>query len=671
MKNILLPLLFALTIVVSSTQAQEVVSICDIQGTSFGSPFEDESVTTSGIISALFLGRTGINGFFIEDPSCQENHEGSSGIFVYTGSDEPSLSVGDEIQITAGVKEFFELTELTDIDTIIILSQGNVLTPTEIIFPVEKRSNLENYEGMWVKINDMVVTDHFNLAQFGEITLAKDDLLPIPTQIVDVNDADPAENTYEGNSNLSAINDQNEFNKNRYIILDDGSTMRNPDPTPYVNPDNNTLVAGSAINEIEAIMHYSFNEYRLHPTIAPQIDYAERAPAYDIQDIEAEHPISFAAFNVLNYFTTLDVWGATTEDEFQRQKEKLVSAIAMLDADVLGVIEMENNGSDAALDLLQACNEAMDRNYTLIDPDVEINYNTKSVIFYDSTKLQTVQPIGVLRDPIFERPTLAQTFGIKGLEEAEILYVLNHFRFKGCDGATGADLDQGDGQACFNHTRLLQAQSLEEYAMALSTRLSDLNILLMGDFNAYYHEDPMDFIRGSILYESLFSEDENSYVFRGEWGALDHAFATPNIVQAVVKKEIVNINSLEPRALAYNGSEALYAPDFYRSSDHDPVIVTIDAKDLELVNNTELSKTKWLISPNPSSDHLIITPPNQNLGDGGRVRMVDVSGSEVLTRKLDNAEMIIDISHFNEGMYIVEIMLENGTMQSEKVFVRR
>ena len=55
-----------------------------------------------------------------------------------------------------------------------------------------------------------------------------------------------------------------------------------------------------------------------------------------------------ASFNVLNYFTTLtsedeDARGADTLEEFERQRTKILAAITAIDADVVGLMEIENN----------------------------------------------------------------------------------------------------------------------------------------------------------------------------------------------------------------------------------------------------------------------------------------------------------------------------------------
>src|SRR5690606_39325076 len=68
--------------------------------------------------------------------------------------------------------------------------------------------------------------------------------------------------------------------------------------------------------------------------------------------------LQVAAFNVLNYFTTLGSRGADTPEEFQRQQAKIVAALAAIDAEVVGVMEIENNVT-AIANLVDALNAAV------------------------------------------------------------------------------------------------------------------------------------------------------------------------------------------------------------------------------------------------------------------------------------------------------------------------
>ncbi|MCM3755496.1 endonuclease/exonuclease/phosphatase family protein, partial [Bacillus licheniformis] len=110
-------------------------------------------------------------------------------------------------------------------------------------------------------------------------------------------------------------------------------------------------------------------------------------------------------------------------------------------------------------------------------------------------------------------------------------------------------------------------------------------VLLIGDLNSYAKEDPVRALeaRGYANLVARFVGDAAySYVFRGEAGNLDHALATPPLAARVKAVRFWHINADEPLVLQpvpdYKTSarrSTYYAPDAYRSSDHDPVVIDV------------------------------------------------------------------------------------------------
>jgi len=110
--------------------------------------------------------------------------------------------------------------------------------------------------------------------------------------------------------------------------------------------------------------------------------------------------------------------------------------------------------------------------------------------------------------------------------------------------------------------------------------------LILGDLNAYGQEDPVLVLAQSghqDLLARFVGESAATYVFDGEQGYLDHALANAALIERVTGATTWAINADEPLLIDYNlefrqpacptcGPD-LYAPDAYRSSDHDPVIV--------------------------------------------------------------------------------------------------
>lgn len=95
-----------------------------------------------------------------------------------------------------------------------------------------------------------------------------------------------------------------------------------------------------------------FEEWKIHQTEGAE--YVPNLARPNVPDVGGDPTIG--AFNVLNYFTTMGSRGANNAVEFQRQGDKIVSAIIEADADVLGLMEIKNNDPNQHLDPAPAIN---------------------------------------------------------------------------------------------------------------------------------------------------------------------------------------------------------------------------------------------------------------------------------------------------------------------------
>jgi predicted extracellular nuclease len=117
------------------------------------------------------------------------------------------------------------------------------------------------------------------------------------------------------------------------------------------------------------------------------------------------------------------------------------------------------------------------------------------------------------------------------------------------------------------------------------TGSGDPDVLIIGDLNAYLMEDPLTTLKDAGLTNLLESNpNPYSYVFDAKAGALDHALASPSLLEQVKETKEWHINADEPPLLDYNlenGRDAtLFDPDSpYRVSDHDPIIIGLDLSD--------------------------------------------------------------------------------------------
>lgn len=586
--------------------------IYQIQGSGAQSPLAGQVVATSGVVT-----RINNNGFFMQDLTGDGNPATSDGIFVFTGSTAfGAVAVGNLLSVVATVTEFNTgalptaanptptLTQLTSASSVTQIGSGYVIVPTPVTLPAPVDGDLERYEGMLVTLNGpFTVAQNFFQGRYGQLTLGFNGRLETPT------------NRHRPGPAAQALADEN---ARRSILLDDGSSLQNPRPTPYLDLASALPRAGDSVGSVTGVIDFGLatninpglGDYKIHPTVAPVFTIANprtSAPA------PVGGNVKVASFNVLNFFTTFtdgttadgqtgqgcllgtavsaaNCRGANNLAEFVRQRTKIVEAMAAIDADALGLMEIQNNGNVAAQNLVDALNARMGAGTYAATPVPAQGTGTDAIRLAMIYKPSRLTPVGAPvsdPDPVNNRPTLAQAFVAKG---ERFVLLVNHLKSKGscptaADPAAPGNIDSGDGQACWNALRLQQAQRLRTFVASLQGAFGTSNALLIGDFNAYAQEDPIYNLTSSGYVDQVgrFSSFGYSYVFDGMAGRLDHALTTGALSSKVTGVAHWHINAdeisladynLEFKAPACAGcADDPYRPTPYRSSDHDPVVI--------------------------------------------------------------------------------------------------
>jgi uncharacterized protein len=562
--------------------------ISSIQGEGASSPLVNTVVEFEGVVTADFQADDQLKGFFVNSLNSDEdaNPLTSEGVFVYfTNTD---VNVGDHVRVQGTVEEYFDATQIGNVSQVAICDTGLSAYPTKITLPVIDQSELEAFEGMLVTLEQpLVVTNNYGLGRYGELELA-------------------TERLYQGTQVAlpgAAANAVEAQNLTKKILVDDGSTRQNRDPIAYPVPGlsaENTLRTGDTVNTVTGVLAYSFSTYRIHPTVTPQ--FIATNPRTDAPELNPDADLRVASFNVLNYFNGDGQGGgfptsrgADSEVELIRQQAKLVSAISAMQADVIGLMEIENDGFgefSAVASLVNALNDADSQNhYAFVDFGVD-KIGTDAIttaLIYRADKVQQVGTAAITTDAPFDysnRAPIAQSF--KSIETEEVFTVaVAHLKSKGgCGSATGGNADQNDGQACWNEIRTAGANAFADWLNSKPTGVDDEDIILVGDMNAYAMEDPIRAFADKGLKNVVAELDGNtlgySYSFSGRAGSLDHALVSPSLLNKVVSATDWHINADEPISLDYNvefksdaQQSTLYAQGPYRASDHDPVIVDI------------------------------------------------------------------------------------------------
>ncbi|KWC65987.1 ExeM/NucH family extracellular endonuclease [Burkholderia ubonensis] len=577
------PALAATAAPVSATCGGSATPIAEIQGPGAPSPLAGQNVSIEAVVTADFGGADGFGGFFVQQADAQRRNQPgvSEGLFVY--APKARAKAGDLVHVTGKVEEKYGQTQLTLSGAIAVCANGQSVTPATLALPVDDVNAFAAYEGMLVRLPQKLnVTDNYELGRYGSVLLSNG-RLRTPTSVVP-----PA----QAQSHIDA-------NARNRLILDDGSNKQNPASVPYPAPGlsaANTLRAGYTVSNVEGVLEMRYGAWRVQPVpgaAAPAFDArANPRTAAPARDRHAN--LRVASFNVLNYFNGNGLGGgfddpanrgAKNYQEFLRQDAKIVSALKALDADVIGLMEIQNNGY-GELSAVRQLAAKLGSHWRVVDPGTaRLGGDAIAVaLIYDSRKVEPVGRAATLAIDDKNRQPLAQTFRRVGGKHA-LTVVVNHLKSKNCPDATSDDLDQGDGQGCWNATRTRAAARLADWLAGTPTGASSQGVLLIGDFNSYTHEDPIRLLE-SRGYRNLVSRwigaNAYSYVYNGEAGYLDHALASLPLAAHVKAVHEWHINADEPVALqytlAYKSAEqqrTWYAPDAYRSSDHDPVLVDI------------------------------------------------------------------------------------------------
>lgn len=610
------------------TQNASFSYISAVQGSDTSSPLVDQNVVIEGVVTALRN-----NGFFIQEEQSDEDSDTttSEGIFVYYTNDLPSVNA--TVRLAGTIEENYNLTQISDVVEIVACDTDTTpaITTVSISLPFADDTDLEYFEGMMVSVTNATVFDTATLWQYGEMGVS-DTLKQQPTDLYA-----PLSDGYEQQVASNAAN---------IIYIEDNTSSSYPDELSfftefsYANPIRigDTVAATGPLN-------YAFNRYRINPVEEiTLVGEREAAPTLD------EGNLKIATFNVLNYFngeddgsgaTTFDYdanRGAESAEEFALQEARIVAAIGAMDADIVGLMEVENDGfaSDSAIaSLVVAINEqlAEEKHYTFVATADESLVGTDAIavgIIYRDSVVSVVGDAAKIEMPAqlqaddssFQqmRVSLLQSF-IHDETDTDFTIVVNHFKSKGSgcyeDSVDTTDIDSIQGSC--NALRVSAAMVLGD---ALTNDSLSERILILGDLNAYSAEDPLAVLtdydpatRGytisSAVRTYLAGEELNNgdavdvtttygyqnvaelhdsegfsywYYDTALTGSLDHVLASPSITNDILDATHWNINAIEAYQLQYDQALSYYSDADgyaftdvgpYRSSDHDPFIVTI------------------------------------------------------------------------------------------------
>jgi predicted extracellular nuclease len=575
------------------------LKIPTIQGSGAKSAYAGTVQTTEGVVTA----RLG-NSFFLQDPDGDNDASTSDGIYVFNSNANlvAGIAPGDRVRVSGTVTEYLPngaastYTELTNVSAVTKVGSGVTVTPANIDLP---NTDFERYEGMLVRFNSaLTVNQNKYLGDRGELTLGHGR-----------NEA-PTSRHPAGSADASALAARNAANE---IVLDD-NLFSTPPTIPYLGEDN-TVRAGDTVTNLVGVLDYGSiggggAAFKLQPVEAPV--FSRTNPREPAPTLPAG--IKVASANVLNFFTTftngMDAWGrsgqgctigtsapkasecrgADNNTEFVRQRNQIVASLKALDADVVGLMEIQNNGDVAVGYLVEQLNAAIGQPvYKVVEMASDAPASTPGTDAIRVAMIYKPAVLSAVGGPMFDshsvnnRAPMAQTF--KAANGAKFSVIVNHFKSKAsCGGATGGNVELGNGQGCWDQLRVDQATRLTDvFVPQVTAAAGDPDVLVIGDLNAYQGERPIAHLvaKGFVNEIERFVRPNGmpySYVFDGSAGYLDHALASASLSPQVAGAAEWHNNADEPEHIDYNLNDTPqdpYRENAYRASDHDPVVVSL------------------------------------------------------------------------------------------------
>lgn len=633
-----------LAVTISAIQGTPDTQTTNNYGETDVSPLLDQRVLVEAVVVGDFQDNDtdpmrNLSGFFLQEETADEDGDprSSEGVFVYDPAASIDVQLGDRVRIVATVDHYFGETQLSSIETVDIIARDQLASVTPALLSLlnntatslsgsgRYQADLEAFEGMLVELAEPVqIIEQYQLDRFNEIRVTAGER---PTQFSQVHSPDAA--GYDAWSRAIAA---------RGLVYDDGLNNQNEAVdnlfgfAPY--SEQTAPRMGDVADRLTGVLDYKWAgnsasqstwRLRAHRNDANTFTTTDQGTSPNPRPAAAptvSGNLRVTSFNVLNFFTTLDNGpstalghdprGADTPEEFTRQLQKTVNAIVALDADILGLVELENefdavnDGSTAIEVLVNAINTAYgSETYAYVYPGtrfvggdaigVGIIYkpavvvlapNSNPAILNDAVAatLPGFTDHDFASDPLFDGPatnraSLAASF--VHLTSGDALTVaVNHLKSKGAsdlEDTTSPNYDQQDGAGYWNQRRLDGARAVATWLDTAPTGIDVADRIIMGDLNAYAAEDPLTYLL-SNGFANVESADSYSYVFDGQVGTLDYVLLSDSLYSKLSEAEIWHVNADEADALDYNTdygrSTAYYnGATATRNSDHDPVLV--------------------------------------------------------------------------------------------------
>ncbi len=575
-----------------------------IQGNGAASPLDGDAVTVCGVVIGV---APGVKGFFIQDVVGDGDPATSDGVFVYRNARPYNVAVGDLVEVSGDVDEYYASTQInaTAASDVLTIMSNNVDLPHAIeLNPPATRAAadvyLETLEGMLVEV-PLTVTVVGPTNAYGEYYFVR------------------------GETGLSRILRDDIAAFDGYRLGVDDSIVASDD-----------YVVGDVLLGIAGPLHYTFDNWKVEqivqPTAVSLVVVPDTLPQYPPL---GQYQVALGAFNTLNFD------GLDTEVKLN----KVVSNIVALGGPAILSLEeiaaMDTWDSDggytitAVLDDLVAALAAQGYTYAsaYTHPDVgghgvAVLYNPDVFVLDAASDLQGCSSVGsgsstydpiwatcqaINQYPLFSRRpvVLTGTFTLAN-PPVPVTFI-------------GAHLKSGIGVAADEQRRLEQAQLIAAFVAELQADGQE-NVVVAGDLNDFMDSAPLQVLQTTGMLTDTFytvpPEGRYSYIYNGVSQVLDHILVSAALFEKMDFFMPLHTNSDFPTGWESDPAEA------YSVSDHDPVQATFTLWDSAQVTLTKSVVPTAGVFPGDLVTYTLVLRNDSSIPATG-VQLVDVLPWEV------------------------------------------
>lgn len=549
------------------------LAICQIQGSGKTSPYVGQTVTVEGVVTADFDEQSE-RGFFIQQENCDGNANTSDGLFVYIDQMLDVAAVGDWVQVTGQVEEFYGLTQVKAAPAQLAVLSQNLPLPQPVDFSppfdnAQANDYFEARESMRVQAADTVVVGP---------TDARGDTFVVRAElgIARVFQDDPA-----GTGEVIPVGE-------------DGVYKITPDAQ-----------VGDQVFDLLGVLDFSGGEFRLKLTGYPILIRPQTLAVPAVT--QAESLFSVATLNLHNLFDSVD--DPNTDDSvpapsaYQTHLKKLALTIheVLGEPTLIAVQEAENGGVLQALinrpEILSDYAFIWEDGPDWRGIDVALLYQTGQATVLSSEYrqgcTQLVDGLGPDGNQDVQNPSNTPTCDTNGdnVKDGNRLFsrppLVAHLQVcAGGSGCAGAVWDvwviaahfksKSQDTSSVQYTlprRIQQAEFVAALYQEILAGDPAAQVFVLGDLNDFPNSQPLAALAAVGLADltSRVPRDlRYTYIYRGVSQVLDYALASPGLVSLSgvgLFPTIAHVNADFPASLSSDGDTLT------RASDHDPVRV--------------------------------------------------------------------------------------------------